>query len=412
MSFSVAISGLTTFSHALDATGNNIANSDTPGFKSQSLLFADRMAEVISGSVSIGTGVSINGKDINFSQGGIDGTSDPLNLAIQGDGFFRVNQNGNIFFSRAGIFSIEIADQATDNTITDPSGNELTGYPIDKVTSKPSGTIGVIHIDRSNMPPKSTDSSMINTNLNSDSAVPKSNFSITDPTSYNYSNNLIVYDSLGSQHTFQAYYCITTKANTGNTWTVYGTLDGALLANNKGVVGTLQYTNTGQPDSVTPFKISSVVTTGATSPLLFTLDLSNSTQFAIPSNTNTITQNGNSAGTLSTFLVNEKGLIVGKYDNGETVPLAQVALANFANKQALKNIGNNLWLDTAGSGVANTGIPGVGSLGNIHPQAIEKSNVNITQQLVDLIIYQRGYQANVQTIKAADQIQQATIQIR
>jgi flagellar hook protein FlgE len=232
-------------------------------------------------------------------------------------------------------------------------------------------------------------------------------FSISDPLSYTSSTSATVYDSLGNPHTLGIYFV---KAATPNQYNVYTNLDGGTPTAAK----TVNFSTTGAPNPVAAFKIdqSFVVTTGGTSTLDFSLDLSKTTQYGSIFGVNTITQDGYASGRLSGLSIASDGTIQGKYSNGQTRNLAQVVLATFKNANGLQSLGGNQWQETATSGQPLIGTPGSGVNGVLQSQAVEESNTDLTAELVNMITQQRAYQANAQTIKTEDQILQTLVNLR
>jgi flagellar hook protein FlgE len=238
-------------------------------------------------------------------------------------------------------------------------------------------------------------------------------FNPLDPTSYNQSTSGSVFDSLGNSHVLSTYYVKTAVANQ---WQVYATIDGSLananIGGGAGLPVTLNFSSSGALTTVMPLNASMVVTTGAVTPVAFTLDYSGTTQFGSPFGVNNLAQDGFASGRLAGFSVSNNGTIVGNYTNGQTRNLGQVVTADFRNPQGLAPLGNNVWLDTAQSGQPIVGVPSTGSLGTLQSSAVEDSNVDLTAELVNMITAQRNYQANAQTIKTQDAVLQTLVNMR
>ena len=219
-----------------------------------------------------------------------------------------------------------------------------------------------------------------------------------------------MFDSLGNDHTLQSYYV---KTGAG-VWNVYTTLDGVSTTTLPAPTATLTFNGTGVSPTVAPATptISAAITTGATTPLAMTLDLSGSTQFGSNFSVNSMSQDGFTSGRLASFNICEDGIISCRYTNGQSKTLGQVLLANFANPNGLKSLGGNAWSETADSGAALVGTPDSGGLGVLQSSAVEDSNVDLTEELVNMITAQRVYQANAQTIKTQDQVLQTLVNLR
>lgn len=404
MSFQQGLSGLAAMSKNLDVIGNNVANASTYGFKQSQAVFADVYAASLQGGSSgqtVGIGVKTQGISQEFSQGNISTQSNPLDLAINGGGFFRVSDNGTVAYSRNGQFQLD-----KNGYIINGSGDRLTGYPADSAGNIAAGSPVDIQLNLANITPNTTTVAQAQVNLNSGSTVPANAFSVTDPTSFNYTTSLTVYDSLGNGHTFTSYYVKTAA----NAWDVQGSVDGTLLPAS---LGTLAFLSDGTLDTATsslPMTINQALTNGANA-LNFTLDYTNSTQFGASNAVNLLTQDGYTSGQLSGFEVGTDGTILGRYSNGQSKNLAQVALANFVAPNGLTPLGDNKWAQSPASGQPLVGVPGTSSLGVIQSSALENSNVDLTTELVDLITAQRNYQANAQTIKAQDTVLQTLVNL-
>ncbi|WP_126444168.1 flagellar hook protein FlgE [Sulfuricystis multivorans] len=407
MSFQQGLSGLNASSKAIDVVGNNIANSGTVGFKAANTAFADVFAATMSGINQIGIGTSIASINQQFTQGNITVTNNPLDLAINGQGFFRLSNNGAITWTRNGQFNVD-----KDGYIVNANGYRLTGYLANAQNVIVPSTPAEIYINTSDLQPQATGSSpsgsglQMGLNLDSRADVITAAFDINDPTTYTSSTSATVYDSLGNAHLLSLYFVKTAA----NSWNVYSNLDGGTPS----AATAIAFDATGKLTSPANGLISQshAVTTGATSPLAFNLDLTGSTQYGNIFGVNSITQDGYASGRLTGLSVAVDGTIQGRYSNGQTRDLAQVVLGNFNNPNGLVSLGNNQWGESADSGQPLIGVPGSGSLGVIQSAAVEESNVDLTAELVNMITYQRQYQANAQTIKTQDSILQTLVNLR
>ena len=286
-------------------------------------------------------------------------------------------------------------------------------------------------IPTANLSPSATSTATVGLNLNSGSTVPTAGtFSPTDPTSFNNSTSMTVYDSLGNSHVVTMYFALASSATTppalasttaSSTWNTYLTVDGTAVPGTPAPAlgqlgfnasGTMVYPpagtlKLGQLNATVPTS----VTPGANQ-LSMVLDFSTTTQYGASFGVNQLSQNGYTSGQLSGFNTGPSGIIQGTYSNGQSKNLGQIVLANFADPQGLQSQGNNQWSESTASGAALVGAPATGSLGVIQSGATEASNVDLTAELVNLITAQRNYQANAQTIKTEDQIQQTLVNLR
>jgi flagellar hook protein FlgE len=429
MGYEQGLSGLNASSTDLDVIGNNIANASTVGFKEGQAefasLYANSLAQSSNTNVGIGTSVSTVAND--FSQGTITPTSGPMDVAINGGGFFQLSNGGSLEYSRNGQF------QLNDNGyIINAQGAELMGYPVNAAGVASAATPAPILIPTANIPPKSTTAITAQFNLDSRESPPTDTpFDPTNSNSYSNSTSETVYDSLGNSSNLSVYFV---KDTASGSWDVYATNNNTAVPSQgstttagpppvttpapAGFLGTVQFDSTGNLTQFTnasgtvgspPGQISMNVPMGeggSTTPQAMTLDLTGSTQFGNAYNPNALVQDGYPSGTLTSFNIGKSGLIEGQYSNGKSQPLGQVALASFNNENGLESIGNNAYVETADSGSPIVGVPGGTNLGTLQSGAVESSNVNLTTQLVDLITAQRNYQANAQTIKTQQTVDQ------
>jgi flagellar hook protein FlgE len=401
MGFEQGLSGLNAAAKNLDVIGNNVANSNTVGFKQGHAEFADVYANSLTGAggSNVGIGVKVAQVAQQFTQGNITSSNNPLDIAINGGGFFRINNNGETTYQRNGQFQLD-----KNGFIVNASGGQLTGYTANASGVLSTGAPAPLSINTSDLAPQVTSAVKAVLNIDSGSTVPVAAFNQTDPTTYNSSTAVSVYDSLGNSHTLQSYYV---KTGAG-AWNVEASLDGGAAFN----AGSLTFNGSGALTAGSPITIPpQAVTTGA-APLGFTIDYSGTTQFGSAFSVNTLNQDGFTSGRLSGFNVGDDGVMLGRYTNGQTAVLGQVVLANFANPNGLQPLGNNQWAETAASGASLVGTPKSGSLGVLQSSAVEDSNVDLTAELVNLITAQRTYQANSQTIQAQDTILQTLVNLR
>ncbi len=409
MSFQQGLSGLNASSKSLEIIGNNVANASTVGFKQSKAQFADVFANSLTGTGAsqIGIGTNIAKIAQQFTQGNISNTNNSLDVAINGGGFFRLSDStGALTYSRNGQFQMD-----KDGFIVNSSNNKLTGYIANNQGILSTGAPTNIQINTADLQPSASTEVVGLVNLDSrKTALTAAGFNPNDPQTYHNSNSISIFDSLGNDHTLQTFYVKTAPG----VWNVFNTLDGTSVTTLPAPSAVLTFTGTGvNPTSVpaTP-TVSAAVTTGATSPLTVTLDLSGSTQFGSSFSVNSLSQDGYTSGRLAGFNISGDGTIVGRYTNGQSNTLGQVVLANFSNPNGLQSLGGNAWAESATSGSPLVGIPNSGGMGVLQSSALEDSNVDLTEELVNLITAQRVYQANAQTIKTQDQVLQTLVNLR
>lgn len=531
MSFQQGLSGLNVSAKSLDAIGNNIANSGTSGFKAANARFADVFAASLAGAGAsqVGIGATLSTVFQQFTQGNITATNNPLDLAINGGGFFRLSDatgaaSGTASYTRNGQFSLN-----KDGYIVNSAGLYLTGIQADPTTGivPSSGQPGALQLDTSLIQPSATTESSIQFNLDSRATPPSGGathgtvtglaapvltigatedtlvltidglgprtitipnatytssgtlaaavetainadatfsaagvavdvttnaagrivitsrsvgtigsqgsgstialgggdgeadlfggaptpvagtdtFSTSNPLSYTSSTSQTVYDSLGNPHNLAIYMVKTSQANT---WQMYTTLDGGTAS----TATLLSFNTSGALTTSMPLNQTYTLTNGATSPLTFTLDLTGSTQYGADFGVNALTQDGYTSGRLSGISVADDGTVQGQYSNGRSRDMGRLVLSTFQNPNGLQNVGGNLWRETADSGQPIDGIAGQGNLGVIQSAAVEDSNVDLTGELVAMIVQQRAYQANAQSIKTQDQVLQTLVNLR
>lgn len=402
MAFSQAVSGLNAAATNLDVIGNNIANSATYGFKSGTASFADMFA----GS-KVGLGVKVAGITQDFNDGTTTNTGRGLDVAISQNGFFRmVDANGSVFYSRNGQFKLD-----ENRNIVNMQGLQLTGYPVAGTppTIQTGANPQAISIPNTLMAAKPTDTASQQINLNStDTAPGKTPFDPTDVDTYNKKGTVTVYDSQGNAHNMNLFYVKDTAANT---WNVYSQ-DASVPGSAATLATTLTFTASGVLDTGGQVNVTTATIPGAT-PATFALSFANSMQQNTGANNIVATnQNGYKPGDLVSYQINDDGTVMGNYSNEQNQVLGQIVLANFANNEGLKSEGDNVWTATQSSGVALLGTAGTGNFGSLTNGALEASNVDLSKELVNMIVAQRNYQSNAQTIKTQDQILNTLVNLR
>lgn len=413
MGFQTGLSGLSIASRNLDVIGNNVANSSVVGFKGASAQFSDVFAGSFASTTSgqIGIGAKLQGVAQSFNQGTITPTANALDFAIGGRGFFRLEDQGEVVYSRNGQFRLD-----NEGYIVNGEGLNLTGYGVDSDGNIVNAAPAPLQFDNSDIPPQATTVFEMGVNLDSNQGLPQvPTFDPANVRSYNYSTSGTVYDSLGNPQVLTIYF-VNTAANQ---WDMHGSVENGAVTDvdfGSGAGTPVQLTfdqDTGQ--LVTPaaaLATSLTIASGGTTPLDIQFDLTGSTQYSSDNGVIRLNQDGYTAGRLTGFNVSPDGIIRGRYNNGQSRNLGQVVLADFVNAQGLNPLGNNLWQETVNSGLALVGVPTSGTLGTLQSGAVEDSNVELTSELVAMIVAQRVYQANAQTIKTQDAVLQTLVNLR
>jgi len=527
MPFRIALSGLNASSEDLRVIGNNVANANTTGFKQSRSEFSDIFAASNLGVTqnAIGAGVKIADVAQQFTQGNIEFTNNNLDLALSGQGFFIMNDNGSNVYTRAGEFAVD-----RDGYVVNSQQQRLTVFQADS-TGNITGATGPLQLDRSDIAPKASTSIQLDANLDASAAPPgglaatgtialtpgtqldtttspyttpnftiydrlgnpsnaalqftytgtgsqwdvqllvggapttppttatgvnvgtdtvalswdpdgaggqtpvsisldtgnitsastggstvvgsadgssQSGFDPTNASTYNSSTSVTIYDSLGTQHLATMYF---RKNGIPNQWETYTYVDGVQQSGPDIVEfasdGSIQTTT--YPSTLT---IPGFDPGGGAAAMNLTVDLGKTTQYGSQFSVNNVVQDGYTTGQLSGIDIAENGIITSRFTNGQSRTLGEVAIANFNNPQGLRELGNASWAESFDSGAPLVGQPGTGSLGLIQSGALEGSNVDITEQLVNMITAQRNFQANAQVIQTADAITQTIINIR
>lgn len=394
-STNISISGLKAATKDMEVISNNIANANTVGFKRSRSNFSDIYANGLL-SNDMGLGVTVSSVSQIFTQGAVELTGRTLDLRLNNDGFFQLNNgtgsNNSLSYTRAGNFS-------TDNQgyVQNPTGQRVQGYLYSNGVK--TGGMGDIQIPVGNQPANPTSTMSLNVNLDANSTAPSVTFSPSNASSYNFKTTQTVYDSLGVSHDLTAYFAKQTTP--ANTWSMYQTLDNGTPSSAQ----TVAFNASGALTTSMPLSSSFAVTTGATTPLQFTVNLTGSTQYGSTSLVNSSSQNGYPSGVLSAVSVDNSGVLSALYTNGQVNPIAQFVVVTFAAPEGLQPINDNQWLATSDSGPAL--IQSENPAGSIQSGSLETSNVDTTEELVNLLKDQRLYQANAQAV----QIAQRTIDV-
>jgi flagellar hook protein FlgE len=403
MTFRVAISGLNAAQSELAATANNIANSSTAGFKGSRVQFAELFSGSGGAKSSVGSGVKVAGVNQQFSQGAINFTENGLDLAISGKGFFVVGDSESRAFTRAGAFKVD-----RNGFVVNAAERRLQVFPPRVEGGFNTSTTADLRLPSGESAPSATGRVEMSFNLPGNAALPaRTPFDPADANTYNHSTAMTVYDSLGAAHTATVYL---SKTATDNTWEKRLYIDG----NPVGAVQTLEYSANGT--LVTPAAGAITYpaytpTTGA-APITLTYELGSSTQYGSAFSVSAINQDGYTTGRLVGVETGSDGVVQARFTNGRSVALGQIAIAQFASVDGLQTLGDTAWGETAASGAALLSTAGAAGLGSIQAGALEGSNVDVTQQLVNMITAQRNFQANAKMISTADALSQTIINIR
>ena len=412
--FSIPLSGLTAESTALSAIANNLANQNTVGYKDVRVLFRDLFYEDMgtTGSgdpVQLGAGTQVGSMPGTFTQGSVESTGVPTDVALQGDGFFVVQKDGIISYTRAGNFTIDKAD-----FLVTQDGQQVMGYPAVNGTVNGGAGLTALQLGAGTIsPPTATSSLQIAANLGADTTVGDS-----------WSTPVTIYDSLGASHslmfTFTKAANTTVNGATVSNWSYSITIPAADVSGSGALSsGTLSFDGNGRLTSPAA-NVTAIAITGLTngaSDMTFDWDLYSGktaviTQVAAPSGASSTQQDGSASGTLANFSIGSDGTITGSFSNGRTAALGQIALAAFPNEEGLQRIGDNCYTESLASGQAVIGAAGSGGRGTLSGGALELSNVDIATEFANLIIAQRAFEANAKAVTTFDQITQDTINLK
>ncbi|QVW22023.1 flagellar hook protein FlgE [Pseudomonas hormoni] len=440
MSFNIGLSGLYAANKQLDVTGNNIANVATTGFKSSRAEFEDvySATKLGSGSKVVGNGVRLANVSQQFTQGDVNNTGNVLDMGINGSGFFVLNDNGSLSYTRAGTFKVD-----KDGYVTNSDGSaRLQGYGVDANGKILNGVLTDLRIDTSNLAPKTTTTVSSTINLKSTELDINQVANPFDPSkqgSFTKQFSTPIYDTQGNQHIMDQ-FMVKTGANT---WKTYTLIDGrnpngtdpspTAIPANPPVASTMVFDTSGNLVSVTtpavPLPIVSpdlkvtgwipgTVTNGvwaangaAADPGGVTISMAKTTQYNADTARSIPAQNGYATGQITNLTIDTSGIMLANFSNSQTKAIGQISLASFTNEQGLQPVGGTSWKETYASGIPGYDAPNTGTLGEIHSNSLEESNVNLTSELVDLIKAQSNYQANAKTISTQSTIMQTIIQM-
>jgi len=406
MSLQVALTGINAASTELNSISNNIANNATTGFKKSRVEFSDVFAQSAFGSTgeTTGGGVRVTNIRQEFAQGDMQFSGRNLDLAVEGLGMFRLDNNGSALYTRAGNFGMD-----REGYLVNSDGSKLTGFGVGE-NEEIQPIVEDLKMEFSDMKPKTTRNveMLMNLDIKTDVLPP---FDPDDSGTFNFSTSVTVYDSLGSSQIGNLYF----KKDAPNTWSAYTYVDGVEVSQVGG--DEIVFNNTGELETVngtpdTTYTTNAFTPLSDAQPMDLTFDVSTLTQYDNSFGINRVVQDGYAAGRMEDFDVDGEGVIFGRFSNGQAKTMGQVTLTNFPNAGGLKQANTTTWMETFASGEAATGAPGSASLGKIQSGALEGSNVDLTKELVSMIGAQRSFQANAQVISTNDKITQTVINIR
>lgn len=423
-SFSSSLSGLNANQQKLSVIGNNLANMNTIAYKSSNVQFSDLVSQTVGGTsanpMQIGLGVTTGLISPSFTQGGIENTGIATNVAIQGNGFFVVGSANSPVggaqarsYTRAGDFSFN-----SSGTLVTPSGNPVLGYTATDPTTGAiltSGQPASIQIPPGVLrPPVATTSFSTVTNLETSTAVGGT-----------YATSVQMYDALGVPHVATVTFTNTAsgawnydisvpgaEVTGGTPGTPTQVAAGALTFDANGRLATVDGAAAADVTITSPAWVNGATATDFTWDLVDANGVSSLTGFSSPSATSSVTQNGSSAGSVDSISITSSGELVASFGAGRSVTVAQLALASFNNPQGLTKMGANGYGETESSGMANVGVAGQGGRGTLIGSSLEQSNVDIAQEFTQMILAQRGYQANSKSITVADEMLQDTLNLK
>ncbi|MDQ5896183.1 MAG: flagellar hook protein FlgE [Pseudomonadota bacterium] len=422
MSFQQGLSGLNATSQSLEVIGNNIANAGTYGAKAARAEFADLYARSLGGSNSAGIGVQVASIAQQFSQGGIASTGNLMDVAINGDGFFQLQDtSGQMLYSRNGQFKLD-----NEGYIVNGAGHRLLGYPVDSVGNLVTQVRSQLQLPTVGIEPKATSEVTFEMNLDSRktaiAAVPPATTAVIDyddPSTYNNATSVRVYDAKGQPVDVTLYF----QKTATDSWNVYVTspdsdADGnpelitqaTVAFDSNGLNPSVTVGGTAQPTPSLTLNVAGSSSNDAISGIA--VDLAALTQFGGNFGVTDVSQDGYAPGQLTQLTIEEDGIITARYSNSMTQTAGQIELANFRNTQGLKSMGGNVWASSYASGDPVAGVPGSATLGLLKSKSLEESNVDMTAELVNMITVQRLYQANAQTIKTQDSVLQTLVSLR
>ena len=413
MPFQIALSGLNAASSSLNTTANNIANVNTVGFKKSRANFVELFATGLQNVSANATGLGARPSSIQqqFGQGSLDFTDNNLDLALVGGGFFTLNDaEGSPSYTRAGNFGVD-----RNGFVVNDQGLRLQAFPPLAATGQfNTGSLQDLQLDTTDNPPSATGLVNAGLNLPADAEIlDPALFDPEDASTFNNTTSVTVFDSLGTSHT-ATYYFVRSSAAPSNpdfqNWEVFLEIDGDPVGS-----AVLEFDQNGQLQVPAGGEVTFPpwpVPNPNADPIELTTNFNNATQFGTTFNVNSLTQNGFASGRLVGVEITQDGIVFARFTNGQSTPLGQLAITDFANPEGLENLGDTRWAETFESGEGLRGAANSGSLGVIQAGALETANVDLAAELVNMITAQRTFQANAQMISTADNITQTIINIR
>ena len=409
MSLMTALSGLLAAQDGISVTGNDLANATTAGFKSGSSIFSD-LYPASSANVP-GDGVTEQEIQQDFSQGTLETTDDPYNLAVEGNGFFVVQKNGQDYYTRDGAFQLSSGGQ-----LETASGNAVLGYGTN-ANGTSNGILSPITIPTTSQAANATSTVSLSAALNSADSAITTAFNAGSSATYDESTSVVAYDSLGNANHVQLYFVQNAASGSGSatkpgTWTVYAqpeNANGSAVGSAKDLT-TLAFTSSGALESGSSAALKVNWGNGAASSNI-AFNFAGTTLGAQTFAVDGLTNNGYAPGQYTTATISDTGEVQAEYSNGQKVTVGNVALATFINDQGLVPLSQNLYAesDTSGQAVVNT--PGAGTSGTLVAGSLEQSNVETSNDLVQLLNYQEAYQANTSVLQGDWQDTQKLLQL-
>jgi flagellar hook protein FlgE len=419
MTFYTSLTGLQASQTEMSTISHNLANVSTNGFKKSRTEFADIIASNVTTAptLMVGSGTVVKANRQQFTEGSLIQSGGALDLAISGDGFFAVKPDASaagVDYTRNGSFLVD-----SDGSVVDEQGGHLQVYPTDgsgAVVATGLSSAQSLKLPATSGTPVATKAVTFALNLNAGATAPTTDFNRFNPSTYNNSTQTTIYDAGGNPEALSTYFRRgATAADGSTTWTATS------------FVGDKQLTSGGKPDvtlsfdasgkltaPTTPTTFDSFTTASSVTAQSFTLgfDGAGTTQLAAPFNVASATQDGKAVGQLTGVTVDSGGIVKASFSNGDNKALGQVVMANFNNPEGLRQIGTSYWEATGLSGEPKLGAAGSDSFGKLMSGTIERSNVDITEELVDLIAAQRNFQANSKALDTQSQTMETIFNIR
>jgi flagellar hook protein FlgE len=382
------ISGLRSHQQMMDVTGNNIANVNTVGYKSSTTLFEDTLSQLLNATgapqppnggtnpAQIGLGVRLAAISTNFSQGAAQSTTRATDLMITGDGFFVVRNQGEQLYTRAGSFTFD-----ANGLLTDPQGAVVQGWTAVNGKIDTNSTVGDVKLPVGTLlQPQATKNVTLGGNLPADTT--STSPIVSSITGYDIQGNKVTYTSSFAKVSPTSWDLTVTDGTQSVTQNISFAADGS----------------TPTPTTITLGTVS--------------IDVSGVTSYAGGASVASLKQDGSALGALQAFTLSSNGTLIGVFSNGLKQPLAQLSLANFNNPPGLEKVGNSDYRQSVNSGEPLLGVAGTGGRGTLQAGALEMSNVDLGQEFTNLIISERGFQANSKVITASDEVLQDLVNLK